>query len=180
MKKLVYAIVLLFAVSLFAAVTFDPATGTGFVGKGDVQLAYGWNNKQLQDNATAVTFSYNSTETYAAVCEWWTGPAKNRKEHEVTHTRSTQVAAALDGDVRQVKGQKQFTGFILNGFLGEPIVTGEVPVVGGTCQGGGLDNDPESDKTYGTWVDVTQTGSTGGLYVTHNGVSNLLPLVYVP
>ena len=27
-----------------ATVTFDPATGIGFVGKGDVQLAFGWNN----------------------------------------------------------------------------------------------------------------------------------------
>jgi opacity protein-like surface antigen len=37
-----------------AAVTFDPATGTGFVGKGDIQLAFGWNNKAAQDNATAL------------------------------------------------------------------------------------------------------------------------------
>ena len=46
---------LLFAVAIASAsVTFNPATGTGFVGKGDVQLAYGWNNKQLQDNAVAL------------------------------------------------------------------------------------------------------------------------------
>jgi len=30
-----------------AAVTFDASNGTGFVGKGDVQLAFGW-NKQLR------------------------------------------------------------------------------------------------------------------------------------
>lgn len=42
--------------SALAAVTFDASTGTGFVGKGDVQLAFGWNNKQLQANAAGVTF----------------------------------------------------------------------------------------------------------------------------
>jgi hypothetical protein len=34
-------------------VTFNETNGTGFVGKGDVQVAFGWNNKQLQTNATA-------------------------------------------------------------------------------------------------------------------------------
>ena len=29
-------------------VTFDPATGTGFVGKGDLQTVFEWNNKALQ------------------------------------------------------------------------------------------------------------------------------------
>ncbi|HSK25425.1 MAG TPA: hypothetical protein VK894_00765, partial [Jiangellales bacterium] len=40
-----------------AAVTFDAATGEGFVGKGDVQLALGYNNKQLQDNAGSLEFA---------------------------------------------------------------------------------------------------------------------------
>lgn len=40
-----------------AAVTFDPATGTGFVGKGDVQTALGYNNAQLQKNASTLVFT---------------------------------------------------------------------------------------------------------------------------
>jgi hypothetical protein len=32
----------------FAAITFNPDDGTGFVGKGDVQEAFGWNNHALQ------------------------------------------------------------------------------------------------------------------------------------
>jgi hypothetical protein len=40
-----------------AAVTFDPATGTGFVGKGDVQSALGYNNTQLQKNANSLVFT---------------------------------------------------------------------------------------------------------------------------
>src|ERR671918_1859956 len=42
-------------------VTVNPADGTGFVGKGDVQLIFGWNNKALQDNAGSVEFRANST-----------------------------------------------------------------------------------------------------------------------
>ncbi len=64
-KSMLITVVTLVAILLtvtvaFAAVTFDPATGTGFVGKGDVQLIYGWNNKQLQDNAANVQFRANS------------------------------------------------------------------------------------------------------------------------
>ena len=40
-----------------AAVTFDLATGTGFVGKGDVQTALGYNNAQLQKNASTLVFT---------------------------------------------------------------------------------------------------------------------------
>lgn len=38
--------------SALATVTFDPGTGTGFVGKGDVQNAFGWNNAQLLVTST--------------------------------------------------------------------------------------------------------------------------------
>ena len=48
------------ASSALAAVTFDPVTGKGFVGKGDVQLEFGWNNAQLQSNASNVKFQAES------------------------------------------------------------------------------------------------------------------------
>jgi hypothetical protein len=37
------------------------------VGKGDVQLAFGWNNAQAQQNAQALSFTYNTAETYTAL-----------------------------------------------------------------------------------------------------------------
>lgn len=40
-----------------ATVSWD-ARGTGFVGKGDVQSAFGWNNAQFQANASGITFTY--------------------------------------------------------------------------------------------------------------------------
>jgi len=36
-----------------AAVDFSVSNGTGFVGKGDAQLVFGWNNADLQRNAGA-------------------------------------------------------------------------------------------------------------------------------
>jgi len=144
------------------AYTLDTA-GIGFVGKGEVQTPFGWNNAKLQTNAAGVTFSYDATETYDAVCTWITGEGtRGEKTHNVTHDTSTSVTSAVAYDARV---KTQITGFILNGF-GTPVVTGEVPVVGGAC--------PGNEGTDGTWSSVTQTGSTGGLYAPYGGVSVLL------
>lgn len=42
---------------------FDPETGTGFVGKGDVQSAFGWNNEEAQLHIPDVTFSVELVHT---------------------------------------------------------------------------------------------------------------------
>lgn len=74
MRRLLVAVTVAGAAALaavaYADVTFDPATGTGFVGKGDVQSAFGWNNKQLQNNATAgyVRFAYVEAITTIIEC----------------------------------------------------------------------------------------------------------------
>ena len=59
------ATTLLLAPAASAAVTFNETNGTGFVGKGDVQVAFAWNNKQLQTNATGVSFSFTQDATQA-------------------------------------------------------------------------------------------------------------------
>ena len=61
----VTAATLLLAPAASAAVTFSETNGTGFVGKGDVQVAFSWNNKQLQANATGVSFSFTQDATQA-------------------------------------------------------------------------------------------------------------------
>jgi hypothetical protein len=43
-----------------AAVTFDPDTGTGSVGKGDVQTALGLNNNQLRAQTGGFAFTVDS------------------------------------------------------------------------------------------------------------------------
>src|SRR4029434_6434026 len=63
-----FAGVLALSAAMTAAVTFDPYSGSGFVGKGDVQDAFGWNNAQLQSNGGAVTFTFESDAQYAQSC----------------------------------------------------------------------------------------------------------------
>jgi hypothetical protein len=150
------------ATAAFAAVTYDPDTGTGFVGKGDVQTAFGWNNSQLQANASTVTFSYNATDTYDAVCTFTTGEGtRGERTHNIDHTKSTVVNSTVASQLRK-NNQLDITGFNLTG-KGATTTQGTVPVVGEAC--------PGNLGTDGTWTSVTPTGSTGGLFVNYGGVS---------
>jgi hypothetical protein len=155
-----------------AAVNFDSTTGTGFVGKGDVQLAFGWNNQTLQRNAAGVTFTYNNTSTYDAVCTFTTGEGtRGEQTHNITHHTSVGVNASISYAPRKNSSglNGDITGFFLTGFNGTPTGSGdEVPVVGGPC--------PGNQGTDGEWTSVTQTGGgDGGLYVNYGGVSVALP-----
>jgi hypothetical protein len=148
-----------------ASVSVDN-TGHGFVGKGDVQLAFGWNNAALQRNAAGVTFTYDTSSTYDAVCTFTTGEGtRGERIHNIHHTKHSGVIATVAYDARQ---RNQITGFILNGFS-TPTEGGDpIPVVGGPC--------PGNQGTDGTWSSVTLTGEGGtGLSVNYGGVSVPLP-----
>jgi hypothetical protein len=167
MRKLLLAMglalvaVFVSAGAVFAAVTFDPGTGKGFVGKGDVQLAFNWNNKQLQTNAKDVTFTYNATENYEVVCTFVTGEGtKGEKTHNVLREKSTIVDSTVAYDPRV---KNQITGFNLTGLgttTGDPA-----PMVGDACSGG-------SDG--GTLTSVNLVSSSGGLYANYGGTSVLI------
>lgn len=166
MKKMVWAAAAataLIASAASAAVIFDSATGTGFVGKGDVQILYGLNNAQFQNNVSGISFGYDTTDTYDVTCEWDTG-TRNVVHHIVSHPTHTSVTSSVAYDPRQVKGQKQITGFNLTGF-GGTISDGTVPTVGGSCVGG----------ADGLITAVDLVSSDGGLTVTYGGVTNPLP-----
>lgn len=155
----------LISTAAFASVSFDSSTGTGFVGKGDIQVLYGWNNAQAQSNAKLVSFSYDATDTYDVACEWTTttgGPNSHEIFHDITVPRHTRVASSINSDPRKTG---QYTGYNLNGF-GSTTTEGSVPTVGGTCPG---------NSNVGIVTAVTLTGSTGGLSVTFNGISYPLP-----
>ena len=149
----------------YAAVSFDAASGTGFVGKGDVQLAFGWNNSALQRNASGVTFTYSSIENFEAVCTFVTGEGtRGEKIHNIEHKKSSSVIATVAYDARQ---RNQITGFNLNGF-GATTSTGAVPVVGMPCMGNAGHD--------GTWSSVVSLGDAdGGLSVNYGGSSVALP-----
>jgi hypothetical protein len=96
-----------------AAVTFDPATGTGFVGKGDVQLALGYNNKQLQDNANSLAFT--STSTVVTEVSWVCTNDNNENTQERARETTTSIQGVLSSVARE---RNQITGFNLTGYSG--------------------------------------------------------------
>lgn len=150
-----------------AAVTFDPATGSGFVGKGDVQLAFGWNNADLQSNAPSISFSYIATTTYVATCTYVTGAGtRGERTHHVPVRERSTVDDAIAFTARK---HSQIDGFILTGYQGT-TTDGEVPVVGGSCLGQGVD---------GTYSAVSPgVVGEGGLHVEYPGLESVL--IYSP
>lgn len=101
--------------SALAAVTFDPATGTGFVGKGDVQLIYGWNNKALQDNAGALQFRASSEVVTER--SWVCTNTNNENTQERDRTTTTSTQGVVSSIARE---RNQITGFNLTGYSGTP------------------------------------------------------------
>jgi hypothetical protein len=154
------------ASAAYATVSFDAATGTGFVGKGDVQLALGWNNAALQQNALQLKFGYQVQDKYDATCEWTTTTGSGKViYHDVTVKKTVQVNDSVSYDART---HKQVDGFTLLGY-GSVSQNIDPPAPGGACLGEG--------GQQGTWTDVVKTSSSGGLYVTDptNGSDVLLP-----
>jgi hypothetical protein len=140
----------------WAAVTFDSATGTGFVGKGDVQEAFGWNDKAIQSNAADITFAYDEFSEYSADCVRVVGAQENIVR--VPQTSRVGIDSNVDFDTREKKN-KTVTGFNLNGYVTEP--SGGSPMVeGGACSVG---------VNVGTYGPVTVTSTGGQLVVIFNG-----------
>lgn len=106
----------LLATAAHAVVTFDPATGTGFVGKGDVQLVYSWNNKALQDNANLVQFQATSVVISEVT---WTCTRSTGQVQERARTTTTTTEGVLASVVRE---RNQITGFVLTGYDRGPRV----------------------------------------------------------
>jgi hypothetical protein len=140
-----------------ASVTFNSSTGVGFVGKGDVQTLYGWNNAQLQNNAGNVGFRFQDTETATWNCEKIviTG---NGTEHDIIQVRSN--ITNTEGIVASIGRMKtQITGFNLNGWDGSLQVTVNGPALG-SCP------DDHSGFVMNSLV-IVDAG--GGLQVTAGG-----------
>ncbi|WP_423800203.1 hypothetical protein [Neobacillus sp. SAB-20_R2A] len=145
------------ASSAFAAVTIDPSTGKGFVGKGDVQTALGYNNAKMQAEANNLVFTYKSEETYAITVTWDTGEGTRGEEtHYVAHERTSSVDSNVSYDPRKAN---QYTGFNLIGYEGILTEVGNIPAVGEEFPG----------NSGHTVTAVELVSSTGGLYV--NGVA---------
>jgi hypothetical protein len=146
------------ATAAYAAVTFDPATGTGFVGKGDVQLALGWNNKDLQANGASVEFTYE-TEVVTEV-SWICTNIRNERTQERERNTTTTVSAVVKSLARD--GRNQITGFDLTGLDRDSVE------INTQSSGQPLNSCPNS-STLTPAGDPEVISSTGGLKV--NGKS---------
>jgi hypothetical protein len=111
------AVALLFAGTALAA-KFDPETGTGFVGKGEVQGVFGWNNHQLQANADDVQFRAFSEVVTKISWKCTTSPPSETTV-ELSQTTTTTIQGLLQ-TVARTGPQGQNTGFNLVGYNGEP------------------------------------------------------------
>lgn len=115
------AILGMLATSAIATVTLDPATGSGFVGKGDVQIPFGWSNKQLQTNASGVTFTYVESITQTQDCVTVDGQGRDRV---VTVTGNRTKTLGVNGAIAyDARVKNQITGFTLRGFSGDATET---------------------------------------------------------
>lgn len=150
------AALLLGGAAAASAYTID-ATGNGFVGKGEVQTALGWNNKALQDNAGSLEFALVSTVVTEVSWTCTNSNNENTQERERTTTTSTQgVVSAVSRE------RNQITGFTLTGFKGTPTTNS-------TTEGNQLNSCPSGPWTLNTPAgDPEVISSTSGLSV--NGV----------
>jgi hypothetical protein len=143
-----FALIATLSLVVFAAITIDDE-GVGFVGKGDVQLAFGWNNAQLQSNADEVDFAFNSETTVVSEVSWTCTNTNNENTQirERTTTTSSISSGLLDAPARV---RNQITGFNLNGFKEGTTTTSG----GTTTEGPALNSCPS-----GPWTLTTPAGA---------------------
>lgn len=92
----------------------------GFVGKGEVQTPWGWNNATLQNNAAGVSFTYEEVGTYTVVCDGHSNPSQNPKTFS---NKVIGIEASVAAELRK-NGTGQITGFNLTD-IGEELASGE-------------------------------------------------------
>lgn len=152
MKKILFAAAtatVFVSTVAIASVTFDSSTGTGFVDKGDVQTALGWNNETLQTKASKLKFLYKVKNTFDVQCYWETLTSHGTVVvHDVAITKTVGERSTVAYAPRVAN---QITGFNLTGF-GTTTYSGTMPVVGGACP----------KKKPGTIVAVTDTTTDFG------------------
>lgn len=155
------------AAAAMATVSYD-ANGVGWVGKGDVQVPFGWNDATMQRNHAAVKFEFIISTSYVATCTFMTGEGTpGERIHDVDHKKKIDVKSVAD-DLDRIQKTKtaKFTGWFLRGWgtvseSGDPI-----PVVGGPC--------PGNAGHEGLWSAVVPGLSDGdnGLYATYDNVAD--------
>jgi hypothetical protein len=178
MRKLTLAAALAAATistAALATVTIDTNTGAGWVGKGDVQLAFGWNNAVMQQRHLGVTFGVDSTTSYDVTCEWITiTGGKNSKTitHTVSNHHNISSSASVDSASRKTG---QYTGWFLNGYTDGGLGSVTLPQVGDACPQGGSASEEDPGYNDATVTDVSNVVNGGGTLTAYSlGVGKVI------
>jgi hypothetical protein len=151
-----------------ASVNVD-STGHGFVGKGDIQDVFGgWNNKQLQDNASKLVFNVNSTNVKVTADEWTctktvvsgNGTVRETVQERAVTTTTTSSKTAVVNSIARVKNQ--ITGFNMMGFGATTSTSSS------TLDGPAINSCPDASSGY--VFDTDSTVHTDISDVTEGGV----------
>jgi hypothetical protein len=150
--------------SASAAVTVDD-NGQGFIGKGDVQQAYGWNDRVVTEKAETLSFraQIKTVENW----EWECFNSNNERESARTSVETTMTRGLVSATARSKNG-KLLTGFNVTGWGGDKTQTGISDPEPGTCPGNqtlvvdSLEKVSETTKLVnvkasdngGAWVDL--------------------------
>jgi hypothetical protein len=116
--------------TVVAAVAFDPASGTGYVAKADVQAAFGWKEQAFQANARKLSFHSERLTSWTWECLI--------DGQLATLTADEQISQAVDSTVVGTAVRKNafsVSGFDLTGFSAIPSTGGAV-----TCPSGDPSN----------------------------------------
>jgi hypothetical protein len=119
LRTTAFLLLLLLLSHALAAVTLqyddtNAFTGEGFVGKGDVQTAFDWNNAELQEYAQNLVFTYDTLEVLEQDCS-----AKDSSTTPPTfiaigqRTKTTSLSAEV---LISLRTKTQVTGFNLVGI----------------------------------------------------------------
>jgi hypothetical protein len=156
----------------YAAVTIDD-DGFGFVGKGDVQNIFGWNNNELQANADNVQFRLTEESVTTTEASWTCDRdgGDQTQERSRTTTTTTTTTGVLSSTARV---RNQITGFNLNGYSSSDSSTDS------ETEGPPLGSCP-TFWTAGPVVEETFTETFGeGLQVSGDGGVTWYPLEITP
>ncbi len=136
--------------NVLATVTFDPAAGTGYVDKSDVQAVFGWRDQLFQANARKVSFHA------VHVVSWtWDCPIDGELLTFVSDEQSSRTVEVEALGTTAGRTVRSVTGFDLTGFAGAtPPASGTDPT---SCPSG----DPSN----------VSSGTSDVLYVDFRGQS---------
>lgn len=115
-------VALALAGSAAATPSFDPSSGTGFAGAGDVQSAFGWTNPQLRARLRSTSFTFNRLDYSYIGCDSGRAVFFYTRSQTVVNTQFRQNGVVFTG-----YGAKTVTYMIFDDSSGTTTVVDQLP-----------------------------------------------------